>query len=180
MPLIHLNTVILNTILLLIPIDRFKKIVEKLYCELYYCQNYTYSKHDFDLRNSWPVYNKEDVDKLLIEHNVKTIDELVDSKVLGPFFHMEGCEENPLAIAPYIFDSYVDYDMELTSSYQEQNDAEELGKKSKLAQILDAEFLKDLSYGMHHTIGLGIGLDRLVKSILDKKSLRDVQVFPHI
>lgn len=156
-----------------------QKIVDLLFAECYYKVNSTYDYHGVDLRSPWPVYTKELVLQLLKKQEVNTVDELIELKILGPCFHIESIEDsNPLAIFPYVFDSYVDYNMELVTAYQEENDPERLSSKGRLSEILDSTFQKDLTYGMPPTVGIGIGVDRLVKAITHSESIRDSQLFP--
>lgn len=158
-----------------------QKLVDKLYAECYYNTHGHYDYWGFDLKKEWPVYTKEMVLKLLEDHHLTQVDDLIDLKVLGPCFHIEAIkDENPLGIFPFVFDSYVDYTMEIVTAYQEENDPTKLSKKGRLSEILDATFQKDLTYGMPPAVGLGLGIDRVVKSILNAESIRDIQLYPLI
>ena len=157
-----------------------QKLIEKLYLLCYQHVNNSVISHDFDLSTDWPTYDKKDIAELLKKHNLNHLDQLMERKLLGPYYHLQGLESNPLAKNPHSFDTMIDFDLELATGYQEENDAEKIVEHSTYKEILDKKFLHDLNYGLFETVGLGIGLDRLIKSVLKSDCLREIQTFPHI
>ena len=80
--------------------------------------------------------------------------------------------------------------VELATAYSELSDPDEQRAKFMLQQALkatgddqahplDEEFLRALEHGMPPTGGMGMGMDRLLKVLVDAPSLRDLILFPH-
>ena len=80
---------------------------------------------------------------------------------------------------------------EIANAYSEQNNPIEqrisferqmdlLKKGDDEAMIIDYDFLTSMEYGMPTTAGIGIGMDRLIMLLTNKKSIQDVLFFPQM
>ena len=81
--------------------------------------------------------------------------------------------------------------MEVANGFSELNDPVEQGERfddqarqrergDDEAMQRDDDYLRALSYGMPPAAGIGIGIDRLVMLLTNRKSIRDVILFPHM
>ncbi|MCA1816196.1 MAG: lysine--tRNA ligase, partial [Acidobacteria bacterium] len=81
--------------------------------------------------------------------------------------------------------------MEIANGFSELNDpveqyarfedqARQRERGDEEAMQTDVDYVRALSYGMPPAAGIGIGVDRLTMLLTNKKSIRDVILFPHM
>jgi lysyl-tRNA synthetase class 2 len=62
--------------------------------------------------------------------------------------------------------------------FREQAGARERGDEE--AMQMDTDYVRALAYGMPPAAGIGIGIDRIVMLLTNRRSIRDVILFPHM
>ncbi|MEE3743763.1 lysine--tRNA ligase [Campylobacter porcelli] len=136
-------------------------------------------------------------DKLDLGHlQAELFDNYVESKLINPTF----ITDFPISISPLSRRSDEEPEIaqrfelfiagrELANAFNELNDPVDQYERFK-AQIeskdagndeaheMDEDYCVALGYGMAPTVGWGLGVDRLVMLLLNKKSIRDVILFP--
>lgn len=125
-------------------------------------------------------------------------EQYVEDKLVQPVFITGHPKEiSPLAKSnqdnPFYtdrFEGYI-YTREICNGFTELNDpidqkerfekqVEERAAGDEEANMMDADFIRALEYGLPPTGGLGIGIDRLVMFLTNASSIRDVLFFPHM
>ena len=81
--------------------------------------------------------------------------------------------------------------MEVANGFSELNDPQEQAERfedqmkerergDEEAMQMDEDYIRALSYGMPPAAGIGIGVDRIVMLLTNRRSIRDVILFPHM
>ena len=68
--------------------------------------------------------------------------------------------------------------MELGNGYTELNDPEDQRARFEALGQADDDYVLALEYGMPPTVGVGIGIDRLLMALTGVRSIREVILFP--
>jgi lysyl-tRNA synthetase class 2 len=130
----------------------------------------------------------------------KLIDEIFKHRVEPDLIQPTFVLDHPIALSPLArkhredpelaerFELYVN-GVELANAFSELNDPDDQCARFEEqarhraagdleAQVLDADYIRALEYGMPPTGGVGVGVDRLVMLVTGQPSIRDVILFP--
>jgi lysyl-tRNA synthetase class 2 len=123
---------------------------------------------------------------------------LAEAKLLNPTFITDFPKPiSPLSKAspadPAVAERFELYvaGMEIANGFSELNDPQEQYERFEdqarqrergddEAMQMDLDYVRALSYGMPPAAGIGIGIDRLTMLLTNKRSIRDVILFPHM
>ncbi|WP_236608063.1 lysine--tRNA ligase [Mycoplasma parvum] len=124
----------------------------------------------------------------------KLFEELIIPELKNPtFVYGFSSELSPLAKKDFKnekfsrrFELYINGN-ELANGFSEQNDPSvqleqfkiQASRESSQGEI-DYDYISTLEYGLPPTGGVGIGLDRLITFLLQKKSIKEIIAFPHL
>jgi lysyl-tRNA synthetase class 2 len=129
---------------------------------------------------------------------IEIFEQTVEERLMDPTFITEyPTEVSPLARCnddnPFVTDRFEFFlgGREIANGFSELNDPEDQAARFRKqvqekaagddeAMHFDDDYIAALEYGMPPTAGEGIGIDRLVMFFVDKPSIRDVLLFPHM
>jgi lysyl-tRNA synthetase class 2 len=141
-----------------------------------------------------PLKARWGLGKIQIEIFEKTVEERLED----PTFITEyPTEVSPLArrndANPFVTDRFEFFlgGREIANGFSELNDPEDQAERFRKqvqekaagdheAMHFDDDYIAALEYGLPPTAGEGIGIDRLVMFFVDRPSIRDVLLFPHM
>jgi lysyl-tRNA synthetase, class II len=126
----------------------------------------------------------------------RALSHFVEPSIVEPVFLVDYPTElsplaRPFADDPSLVERYEAFccGMEFANGYSELNDPdlqlrrfeEQVAMRAagdEDAQPLDADYIEAIRYGLPPTAGLGLGIDRLAMLVCDRRSIRDVILFP--
>jgi len=129
---------------------------------------------------------------------IEMFEESVESELIQPTFITDFPKSvSPLSKAspddPAVAERFELYvaGMEVANGFSELNDpAEQLGRFEEQARQreggdeeamqTDLDYVRALAYGMPPAAGIGIGIDRMTMLLTNRRSIRDVILFPHL
>jgi lysyl-tRNA synthetase class 2 len=143
-------------------------------------------------------FDENEFDEVRIAREIENLFGLVEHRLYQPTFITDFPKPiSPLSKAspedPSIAERFELYvaGMECANGFSELNDPveqferfEEQGRQRERgdeeAMQTDVDYVRALSYGMPPAAGIGIGIDRLVMLLTNRRSIRDVILFPHM
>ena len=161
------------------------KLVEQLYHKLFFEANGSHYKHNKDLRKPWRIYHKQEIDFLCNKHGLPTLQDLQKNKILEPFHHITGYDFPLAKNENQRIESFVDYEIELAHFYDQVVSLSEFKEKKVLESedqkdLISEDFKECVNYGLPPTFGFGLGIERLILSVLNEKinSVRQLSFAP--
>ncbi|BDT61639.1 MAG: lysine--tRNA ligase [Flavobacteriales endosymbiont of Rhyzopertha dominica] len=127
-------------------------------------------------------YNKDkiidNIFNLLCKNNIKSPTFIYDyPKYMSP---LAKCKNNNSLLTER-FELYIN-GIEIANAYSELNDPiEQLNRfKKQNKKNIDKDFIKALKIGMPPTVGIGIGIDRLIALFTNNNNIQEVILFPQM
>jgi lysyl-tRNA synthetase class 2 len=157
--------------------------IDKLWSEVRSSSNNLFGQHD---KSATPLLIQQLFEEFA-EHHLFEPTFITDfPKAISPL--SKASPDNP-AIAER-FELYV-AGMEVANGFSELNDPaeqlerfeEQAGQRERgdeEAMQTDLDYVRALSYGMPPAAGIGIGIDRMTMLLTNRRSIRDVILFPHM